>query len=153
MDVAKIALPIILGLIVLLTILSLIFRLVQKKMLHVVAQRFKTNEIVLLDLGANFFGLSSKGLKQVRGNGALVMTENQLWFHRAAPSWEISIPLEHIRAFDLRRTHLGKGIAFKSVLYVEFISEIGQDSIAWALREPQKWIDALTSATRKAPLD
>jgi len=105
-------------------------------------KRFVGQRIILTALNANFFGQQSKGGMRVRGNGILVLTEIELWFSLAAPERELSIPVSQISKVKLKRSHLGKTV-FRPLLYVEFSSSTGDDSIAWAVQNPGKWKDAI----------
>lgn len=89
-------------------------------------------------LAANFFGQRSKGPAQIRGNGALVLTESELFFFLAAPRREFSIPLNLITSVTLPKSHLGKTV-FQPLLCVEYHAQMGVESIAWALKDPEGW--------------
>lgn len=81
--------------------------------------------------GANFFGLESRGAAQLRGNGTLVLTDQEIFFERWVVRMEIRIPLNAIVAVDTPMSHLGKSVA-RRLLKVTFRGADGQnDSIAW----------------------
>ncbi len=110
----------------------------KRKLIGRVEKRFMGQKIVLQALNANFFGLKSKGIKQIRGNGALVLTEIEIWFCLAMPEREISIPIRHIQSVELTKSHLGKTV-FRPLLCLEFHSRMGADSIAWHVDNAGKW--------------
>lgn len=124
----------------------------RRKLLRVVEERFAGNRIVLMALSANFFGLKSRGGRQIprtgrRGNGALVLTDDELWFCLAAPSREISIPIGAIRAVDIKRSHLGRTV-FRPLLAVSFTFQGKDEQVAWYVKDAAKWkaaIEALMS--------
>lgn len=97
---------------------------------------------------ANFFGLASKGGKQIRGNGALVLTDQQLLFVLLVPRRVIAVPLETIRDVSLTRGHCGKTI-FRDLLKVEFSEADGTDSIAWSVQDPDKWVEDIKKSALK----
>lgn len=99
-------------------------------------------EILLQETGANFFGLQSRGGMQVRGNGGLVLTNDQLRFFQLLPEREIAIPLDRIEETSLVRSHCGKSVLW-TLLRVTY--RIGPeatrsvDSAAWYVRNPAEW--------------
>ena len=126
------------GLVVLFLILGIVFGAVRRALRRAVQDRFSPVHIRRQEIGANFFGQTSKGARQVRGNGALVLTEEQLWFRLALPAREWDIPLRDIILVDTKRSHLGKSCLWP-LLFVEFHTEHGADSIAWAVRDAEGW--------------
>lgn len=133
---------IILGLLIFLAIQKILFGLMKKKLLARLEKRFVSEKMIQLSLNANFFGQKSKVLNQIRGNGVLVLTKDGLWFSLAMPEREISIPLKHIKSVGLTRSHLGKRV-FRPLLYVEYFSQVGEDSIAWHVDNPGQWKTAI----------
>ena len=133
------------GLVVLFLILGIVFGAVRRSLRRAVQDRFGLLRIRRQEVGANFFGQTSKGWKQVRGNGALVLTHDQLWFRLALPAREWDIPLADIILVEIKRSHLGKRCAWP-LLYVEFHTEHGADSIAWVVRDAEAWREALEEA-------
>jgi hypothetical protein len=114
----------------------------RKKLTSLVEQRFAGKQIIMKALNANFFGVKSKGQGQIRGNGALVLTTDQLWFFLAAPTREISIPLDQITMVETSRSHLGKSI-FRPLLLVTCFYQGKSEQIAWYVPEPLKWKAAI----------
>jgi hypothetical protein len=112
------------------------------KLASLVDRRFAGRQIILMTLNANFFGLAGKGAGQVRGNGALVLTSDELWFCLAAPTREISIPLDKILKVQTSRSHLGKTI-FRPLLLVTFDNQDQADQIAWYVKDHKKWLAAI----------
>ncbi len=103
------------------------------------------SEIVAMDESANCFGLESKGVTQLRGNGCLAATNDELLFIMWIPRRETRIPRAWITSVERARSHLGKTI-FRPLLLVRFTNDQGaQDSVAWYVRDLPAWEAALAS--------
>ena len=126
----------------LLIMLKITFGAVQKKLDDAILNRFDLREIIGATTKANFFGEKSKGGCQVRGNGALVLTKEELFFIRAAPEKEFSIPVQNITNISLPRSFNGKSI-LHPLLCVHFRVENKEDAMAWAIKKPQRWQKAI----------
>jgi hypothetical protein len=104
-----------------------------------VAQRFPTEGSVLRsEYAASSFGVQSLGLAEWKGNGALVLTAQELRFFQFVPQKELRIFLEHIIALRLVRSHLGKSVGMQ-LLRVEFRGKRGPDAIAFWVPDPAAW--------------
>jgi hypothetical protein len=102
-------------------------------------------EIVAIDESANCFGLESKGVTQIRGNGCLAATEDEVLFIMWIPRREIRIPRAWITSVERAKSHLGK-TRFRPLLLVRFTNTQGMaDSVAWQVRDLSSWEAALTS--------
>lgn len=102
--------------------------------------------VVLASPNANFFGQESKGLAQWRGNGILVLTDQQLYFRRMAPRADWRLPLSAITGVDTPREHLAK-VSAKPLLRVHYTNEQGQpDSLAWQVPNLDTWTQKLREA-------
>lgn len=73
-----------------------------------VLDKFKDKKLLGVSSNANFFGQESKGLAQIRGNGVLLLTENELYFEMWVPKRELNIPLAHILKVETAKSHLKK---------------------------------------------
>jgi len=104
-----------------------------------IQERFPTEQIILSETTANFFGLESRGSFQIRGNGVLVLTPNELWFSRFAKRDDITIPTQNIQEIRLVDSHLGKRIFGRQLIYVQFQTSEGKDSAAWLVNNPDLW--------------
>ena len=138
MTVLYIAVPIILGVSLLLGLLSFIFSMVKKKLWRVVDEQFENRDIVMKSIGANFFGMKSAGHAQIRGNGALILTNDKLWFRLAYPARTIEIPVSAIKRINIVRSFMGKS-AMKRLIRVDFDLGQGPDAAAWMVRAPHDW--------------
>ena len=92
-----IAVSVFTGLLFIFIVLGLVYSRISKKLQKIVTDKFNKDEILLATTRANFFGIKSKGGVQVKGNGALVLTRNELYFIRAVPQKEYIIPISSIR--------------------------------------------------------
>jgi hypothetical protein len=137
-ELLTILLPLLIGLIVFLAVMRGVMSLMRRKLGKQIRAKLAGRTIIRESIGANFFGLSSKGLAQVRGNGALVLTPDQLYFAMFVPRRELTIPLADIVSVSTPRSHLGKTVGMK-LLRVDFRVPAGQDSVAWAVRDLDDW--------------
>lgn len=117
-------------------------RLIEKRVDRTVSARlaaiYAPEQMILSETMANFFGDQSKGARQVRGNGGLVLTKDSLVFHMLVPERTITIPLESVREVSIVGSHLGKSVR-RDLLHVDYAVEDGTDAIAWFVRDPQAW--------------
>jgi hypothetical protein len=138
-ELLSIVLPLLAGLVVFLAVMRGIMALVRRKLYQQVRQKFAGQTIVRMSIGANFFGQTSKGLGQIRGNGALVLTPNQLYFALFAPRRELTIQLGDVVSLFTPRVHLGKTVGAK-LLRVDYRADGGEDAAAWAVRDLEEWV-------------
>ena len=87
-------------------------------------------------------GLESRGPKQVRGNGRLVLTDDELRFRMFVPDRETRIPLAAVTSVGSERTWLGKWVG-RRLLRVRWTAADGDDAMAWEVRDLDGWIAAL----------
>ncbi|MFC9472596.1 hypothetical protein ACFTS5_10405 [Nocardia sp. NPDC056952] len=117
-------------------ITGFILRAIRRTAEAAIAANFAPGEIVRSDPVANYFGSASKGGRQVRGNGALVLTDTRLWFRRAGSEDALEVALASITAVDLVQSHAGKSIG-RPLVRVNF----DDDSAAWYVRDSTQWRD------------
>ncbi len=103
-----------------------------------VQAQYHSPDIVLVDMTANNFGQESLGLTQIRGNGALVLTQKGLHFFQLVPQREVRIPLSAITAVSLTKSHLGKATIY-DLVKVEFVADGRPDAIAWYVADAAAW--------------
>ncbi|MFC8528107.1 hypothetical protein [Nocardia sp. NPDC057227] len=113
---------------------------VKRSSANAVETAFAPGEVLRSDAMANYFGWESKGGKQIRGNGALVLTGQRLWFRRAGSSEPLEIPLTAVTGVDVVRSHNGKSVR-QDLLRIS----VDGDSVAWWVREPKVWEGHLRS--------
>lgn len=142
MNVAIVVLIVVVGVVALVAAILLVTRTVLRRVTlssgRMIAENFSEKDIVRSDPAANFFGIASKGGRQVRGNGALVLTSHVLWFRRIGSTQPLEIPLASIEFVDIVRSHAGKSVG-QDLLRVGF----GGDSAAWYVNDPRSWIDSI----------
>ncbi|PIE69863.1 MAG: hypothetical protein CSA22_10740 [Deltaproteobacteria bacterium] len=93
---------------------------------------------------ARFLGFSSGTGEQLKGSGALVLTDDQLFFFQTLPPHHLTLPLAALRDVTPVNTYRGKPYS-RPVLKVTFSTHHGQDTAAWMLPDPAPWTSALTS--------
>ncbi|MFO8182745.1 MAG: hypothetical protein R6U39_01095 [Candidatus Aegiribacteria sp.] len=104
-----------------------------------VHSRYPEHVRLLTQPMANFFGLRSSGMKQVRGNGMLILTRSEIFFRMLLPSREFRIPLDSVTALKTPTSFLGRSKG-RRLLQVDFTSFDGQeDSAAWLVEDPDRW--------------
>ncbi|MBN1150391.1 hypothetical protein JXA84_04115 [candidate division WOR-3 bacterium] len=99
----------------------------------------ETKKVLISDTFANFFGIQSKGLRQIRGNGKLVLDQEFLYFRMLLPKRVIRIPVNAIIKAEESLSHLKKTKA-APLLKVTFQNDEGSiDSAAWLVRDLSSW--------------
>ncbi|MFN2524725.1 MAG: hypothetical protein ABR505_00445 [Actinomycetota bacterium] len=110
-----------------------------------VRSRLGENDIIAFDESANFFGVESRGPAQLRGNGCLGASADEVLFIMWLPRRETHIPRAQITGVERTRSHLGKTIG-SELLRIRFTNDEGSpDSIAWFVTELPAWESALAS--------
>lgn len=137
-----IAVSVLFGLACLLLVLKIVFSSVRKKLEREIEQKFNRADILAATTKANFFGVKSKRGRQIRGNGALVLTKEKLYFLRAVPEKEYVIPVNSIAKITMPLFFNGKSI-FYPLLCVHYEGDNGEDEIAWAIKNPKQWKEAI----------
>ena len=92
---------------------------------------------------AQGLGLESRGKGQVRGNGWLVLTEDELRFRQWVPNRETRIPLAAVTEVTTTRSWLGKSVGRKLLLV-----RWSEDAMAWNVRDLDGWLAALDTSVR-----
>jgi hypothetical protein len=92
---------------------------------------------------AQGLGLESRGKGQVRGNGWLVLTHDELRFRQWVPNRETRIPLAAITAVETDRWWLGKSVGRKLLVVRWRTPDGGEDAMAWNVRDLEGWLSAL----------
>lgn len=99
---------------------------------------FEPNQIIEKEiLWANLQYQRSVGCCQRKGNGALVLTSDLLWFNFLCSDRQIVIPLRSILAVGVGRIRGQMGLG----LIVDFVDPASgkEDQVIFLLREPQRW--------------
>lgn len=145
MDIALIILLVIVGVAVLAAIVLATRAFVRRAAADSAAaidREFAGIEVLRKDPMANYFGLESKGGKQVRGNGALVLTADELWFRRIGSSEPLRVARGAITETSVVRSHAGKTVG-RPLVRVAFDGPQGPDSAAWYVADAEAWAAAV----------
>lgn len=119
-----------------------------KKRIRETEKEFSRASIFIIEKSVNFFGQESLGLKQIRGNGVLLLTKEELYFRMWVPQRELKIPLHSIIEVKTTKKHLGK-TKLKPLLKVVFKNKKGRrDSCAWLVSDITKWTNAISRAIK-----
>jgi hypothetical protein len=117
-----------------------------------ITETYKEDQILLKDAGAMSLGLTSRGVTQGRGNGALVLTANTLhWFQFVPKSSDVLISRADITEVTTTRSHLGKAIG-RDLLLVKFTYNGQPDSMAWHVTDLQAWLSKLQQPAKTGML-
>ena len=97
-----------------------------------------------------FYGVVSAGRGQLRGDGVLILTAEELRFDMWSPERRLVIPLAAVLRVDTTKRHAGR-YSVKPLLRVTWRDAHGlEDAAAWALTERDEWARALDDAVRAA---
>jgi hypothetical protein len=125
--------------------LKLLTGKIRESMDSLVAVQFDPEDVLKQEHSANFMGQESKGMGQVRGNGALILTHTDLHFILAIPRRSWVIPLVDITKVSFPKSHLGK-TKFKPLLRVDYMDNGQNDAIAWLVSDLEDWTKAIEEA-------
>lgn len=121
------------------------FKKTRERIAADVRARLGAGRILLMEDGANSFGVESRGRAQIRGNGCLAATADEILFLMWWPRREVRIPRRAVTGVERARSHLGKTVGHE-LLRVRFTNDEGRpDSIAWWVRDVSRW-EALLAA-------
>jgi len=135
----------ILSLIVLFTLLTSI---TQKKLVTLISQKFKADEVLGISTQVSFFGLQSDGYAQLRGKGALILTQNNLSFLRAYPYKEYNIETANITQVVQSKSFLSKR-HLRSLLIVRFTEQEMVNAIGFSINNINDWEESISALQRK----
>ena len=104
---------------------------------------FEGIDIIISLNSANFFGQQSRKSTQVRGNGVLILTAEELYFEMWRPKKVVQIPTSAILNVEITKSFLHKSV-FRKLLKVGFQNENGvEDAAAWWVSSLEQWIEEL----------
>ena len=117
----------------------------QRRAAQDVRSALGAKRILAIDERANFFGLESSGMSQIRGNGCLAATDDEALFHMWLPKKQIHISRGRITSVSRTNSHLRKTVG-RPLLLVTFTNDEGHpDSAAWLVGDLEEWESALGS--------
>lgn len=115
----------------------------------IILDKFEGRDIIRSSIGANFFGQESLKLKQVRGNGVLILTPRELYFEMWWPKRVYRISVDSILDIEVTKWHLKKTKG-RDLLKVIFTNPLGEtDSSAWLVRDLDLWTSEIYNLIRK----
>ena len=88
-------------------------------------------------------GLRSRRRGQVRGNGWLVLTPEELRFRQWVPQRDTTIPLVAVTAVGTERSWLGKWVGSRLLCVRWRTAGGGEDAMAWEVPDLEEWLAAL----------
>jgi len=122
----------------------LVKKLFQKRISEIMDE-FKDKNIILSTNDANFFGQQSRKSTQVRGNGVLILTAEELYFEMWRPKKILQIPINSVLKIEITKSFMHKSV-FRKLLKVVFTNQEGEeDAAAWWVTSLEKWIEELES--------
>ncbi|MDX1797016.1 MAG: hypothetical protein R3255_00060 [Candidatus Lokiarchaeia archaeon] len=120
-----------------------------KKRINEIYEKYKDKKLVLVDDISNFFGLESSGVWKVRGNGVLLLTEEELFFGMWKPKIDLVISIKSIIEVLNPKSHMQRSV-FRPLLKIVFTNDNGVvDSAAWYVRKLDDWNKALNKLILK----
>ena len=106
-------------------------------------KRFAFKKIRFLDKHALYVAQESDGYSHFRGQGYLVLTEDELYFERQLVKRIIKIPTDSIVRVDKTKRLAGQGPGM--MLKVVFKKQDGeQDAIGWKVKEFDRWVKEIS---------
>ena len=119
-------------------------KLFQKRIIEIL-NKFKAKNIILSLKNANFSGQQSHKSTQIRGNGVLTLTAEDLYFEMWRPTKILQIPISSVLKIEITKSFLPKSV-FRKLLKVVFTNQEGEeDAAAWWVTSLDKWIEELES--------
>jgi hypothetical protein len=151
MEFVIIGAGILVGVVVLCVVVpKLVTKVMEPSLERRISRLYSSEQIILRDLEALTLGLESRGVLQGRGNGALVLTADELCWLRFIPErTDLRIPRENITKVDTVKTHLGKTYG-RDLLRVTFTNNGEPDSMAWYVMDLGAWLSQLGDPAKNA---
>jgi len=114
-----------------------------QRRINEILDKFKDKSIILSSDNANFFGQHSRKSTQVRGNGVLILSAEDLYFEMWIPKKILQIPISSVLNIEITKSFLHKSV-FKKLLKVVFTNQEGEeDAAAWWVTSLDKWTKEL----------
>ena len=110
-------------------------------------KRFANKMIRFMDKHALYIARESDGYSHFRGQGYLVLTEDELYFERQLVKKIIEIPTDSIIEVGKTKRLAGQGPGM--MLKVVFKTQDGkEDAIGWKVKELEQWINEISLMAR-----
>lgn len=108
-----------------------------------IMEKYVGKDVIRSSIGANFFGQESLKLRQVSGNGVLILTSDELYFEMWLPKRVYRIQIHSIIDIEETIWHLRK-TKNRPLLKIIFTNSMGEtDSAAWIVKDLDLWINDL----------
>jgi hypothetical protein len=119
-----------------------------QKRINEILEKFSDESVIISTNNANCFGQQSLKSFQIRGNGVLVLTQEELYFEMWHPKKILLIPISSIIKTESVISFLHKSV-FRKLLKVVFRNENGdEDAATWWVTSVNDWIEKIEK-TRK----
>ncbi|MCE5291099.1 MAG: hypothetical protein LLG14_17945 [Nocardiaceae bacterium] len=108
---------------------------------------FREEDMLRHDVIAHCYGFESGNGEQYRGNGALVLTTDKIWYSKMATDEMLEIPMSSIRDVQIEmdfRGELGEG----RLLIVTFERNGQNDRVAFFTEAPYEWRIAILNLSQ-----
>ncbi len=106
-------------------------------------RNYHKDRIIYFSREVNFFGQKSKDGLNIKGNGSLLLTPDQLHFKKWMPDQDLIISLEDIKSVERVDSFMGKN-KNRPLLKIDFNNKEGDiDSAAWLLDNMHNWENVL----------
>jgi hypothetical protein len=113
-------------------------------------KRFAGKKIRFMDKHAIYIARESDGYSHFRGQGYLVLTEDELFFERQLVKKRIKIPTGSIISVGKTKRLAGQGPGM--MLRVVFKTEDGeQDAVGWKVKDLERWVNEISLTTSDEP--
>lgn len=128
---------------VLLAVLCLALRSIlnnlKRKRAEELFRNYHKDRIIYFSREVNFFGKHSDGSLNIKGNGSMLLTPDQLHFKKWIPVQDLIIPIENIKNVERVDSFMGKS-KNRPLLKIDFNNKNGEmDSAAWLLDNMHNW--------------
>ncbi|MBD3278234.1 MAG: hypothetical protein GF388_08040 [Candidatus Aegiribacteria sp.] len=131
------------GVIVFFGMMAFLVKVILSRARRTLEEKYPQHCRILTCPMANFFGVRSRGYRQVRGNGILILTDSELFFRMLLPAKELRIPLRSVTSVETVRSFLGKS-KLRTLVKVNFRNSQGaDDAAAWLVKDTDQWIDGV----------
>lgn len=143
MSVIHIYIWVIITIVIVTVVFFLLIRSLLKRRINSILENFRGRAIRKVERSANFFGIESEGMTQIRGNGVLLLTDEEIYFQMWIPNRELKIGRDRISGTEIVNAHLGR-TRLRPLLKVNFMNRRGEkDSVAWLVNQPREWVSEI----------
>lgn len=126
-----------------------ILKNLKRKRAEELFRNYHKDRIIYFSREVNFFGQKSEEGLNIKGNGSLLLTPDQLHFKKWLPDKDLIIPLEDIKNVERVDSFMGKS-KNRPLLKIDFNNKDGEiDSAAWLLDNMHNWENVLKDYINK----